>query len=421
MKRKLLLAGAIVWTVIAVAMLVVFVLALTGNLNLKGLSVDVMGSNNKLVKQETYDLDGIDKLNIATASQNIIINLVSGSEMTVRQYDIDDKNLFTEEKSAGTLSVKVESRIVIGILIYYSPRLEIDLPAEYASAVNLASGSGSIKCPDAAPSWGNVNVSTGSGSLNFTEGITGANLAIATGSGTVRLGDISADSLSVSTSSGSTHAANITAKGDVILKSGSGSINVGSIYAGGLSVVSSSGTQKIGAISISGRASVVSGSGSVRIESVSTADLSISTSSGSIHCGDISADGFVNNTSGSGTQTVGLVSCERYEISGNSASLKYEGLSGRGSVTSGSGTVRCNSLDVRGDTSIKSGSGSVHLSLAADANFELDIVTGSGSIRAGDIELFYSNRSDHAFATVGSGENGTLSISTGSGSVRIGE
>ena len=385
MKKTVFLIGAVVWTVIAIAAIAVLVVALSGSSqNLPGWMragsiVSAWDANTALIKEESFSLLDITELDIGTQYQSIVIVLSDSDEMTVRHYDIDSATPFVSEISNGRLSISAPNRgmVTLGMA---NPRLEIDLPRSYSDAVSLRSSSGSIGT-DGSVGWSVVSIASSSGTVRLGSGLTCGDLNISTSSGSIQLGDTQADRIEIVSSSGTQRLGDLRALGDVKLTSTSGSISSGDIAAPNLSIQSSSGTIRIG---------------------------------------NVDVDGHLDISSSTGSQNAGVVKTGTFNISSNSGTLRYEGLSGAGSLRSSSGSINCEALDVGGDVSVTSTSGTQRITLAPNQNFEIEIFTSSGTIRASNLELLYSdNRGQNAFGRVGSGSGGTLSLQSSSGSINI--
>ncbi len=427
MKKSFFFAGALVWAGIAVVALGVLGYGLF-NRNRTGswfgglFSGGQTWDNTELVKEESFSLAGIGELAFDVSHHSLDITLVEGDTLTVRQFDIDDENLFAALSQGGRLAVSIppRSRFFVGVSIAF-PRLEISLPAAYASAVTLGTSSGSVTVP-AAPRWGNTRIGTSSGTVRLEEGIACAALYIETASGSVHAGGISADAaVEVSTSSGTQRLDIIHAGGDIALTSNSGTINAADVTAGGaVRVGSSSGTQRLESVTAPGDITLKSSSASINCGGIAAANCTITTSSGTLDLGDIAVGGHLEIDTSSASHNTGNVSAGTYRISSTSGTLRYGGLSGRGSVKTSSASVNIDALDIKGDTEITSTSGTQRLTLAGAQSFRVDISTNSGGINADGIDLNYTDRDgDNAFGTVGDGSGGTLTLKTSSGSINI--
>ena len=387
MKKSFFLIGATVWVIIAVAALTLLIASMSGgklSANLPnwmrfGSVANIFDANTTLLKEETFSLSDISELDVSTQYQSIRITLISGNEMTVRHYDIDSAAPFSGQAAGGALKISIPRRNDVSINMA-NPRLEIDLPGRYATVLKLESTSGSIDF-EGYPEFTSLALSSSSGAIRLEDGAACRELNVRTGSGSISMGNLYAGTLSFSSSSGTLRLEEVSSAGDVTLITTSGSINSKNIVASNLRIQSSSGVIRIG-----------------NVDSISRVDISTS----------------------SGSHNVGFVKAEMYNISAISGTLRYDGLSGAGRLDSTSGSIDCEALDVKGNVTISSLSGTKRITLAPDQNFDIKISTTSGTIRAADFALFYSdNRGKNAFGTVGDGSAGTLNIQSTSGSISI--
>jgi DUF4097 and DUF4098 domain-containing protein YvlB len=388
MRKRVFFTGAIIWTLIFIALISIIIITVTGSasifnlgefFNVRSFSA-AFDANTPLVKEETFTMAGVTELGVNALYQDIIIKLTDGVDMTVRHYDID-ASPFTSQTAAGgsIINISVPTRVNVSINMA-NPRLEIDLPRSYAGAVKLDSSSGEINMNEYAE-WSAATLISASGDVRFQAGIKCENLKIETSSGTVRLGDADANSINIKSASGDMRMNELRANGDIVLKSSSGTM---------------------------------------RSSNITAVNLKIESLSGDINIGDVTVVGNADISSSSGSQYAGLVKTNTYKISGLSGTLRYSGLSGAGSVSSSSGTITCNALDVKGDVSFIAASGNQRISLAPDQNIEVKISVTSGDIRAPDLALYYTDRlGRNATGKVGDGSAGTLDVRSSSGNITI--
>lgn len=155
-------------------------------------------------------------------------------------------------------------------------------------------------------------------------------------------------------------------------RTGSGSIEVGAI-AGAVTATSGSGSLDIGRVS--GAVVVSTGSGSIAV--AGAARLDARTGSGSIRADAIG--GPVTAKAGSGQIRVAVIGKGDVEVSAASGGVTVTGVDGGARVSSSSGSVHVSGRP-SGRWSIHASSGSVRLDLPADASFDLDAVSSSGSV-----------------------------------------
>ena len=391
MKKNVYLIGALIWIIIAIAALAVLVVSISGAsisknlpewLKFASLGDSLSGaidSNTPLLKEETLSLDNINEINVGTQYQSIKMALIDGGNITIRHYDQESAPAANIESSSGAININIPHRNLISINMM-APRLEIDLPREYSGGVKLETSSGTISLDEHAE-WGQTTLSSSSGSIRINSGLKCGDINISSNSGSVNMGNVVAQTIKSSSTSGLQRYEDIIAVSDVSITTSSGSINCSNIEA---------------------------------------ADLKLRSTSGTIRAEGINAIGNVDISTSSASQHVSALNAGTYDINSTSGAIRYDGLCGRGSINCTSGSINCEDLDVRGDVTIISSSGTQRLSLAPDQNFEVKISVTSGSIRASGIDLYYSdNQGKNAFGAVGDGSMGTLTIRSTSGSINI--
>jgi len=150
-------------------------------------------------------------------------------------------------------------------------------------------------------------------------------------------------------------------RGPVAAHTGSGSIAMLEI---GSDVIAQTGSGSIGLDHVAGRVDAHTGSGSIRATDIS---------------GPIKAE------TGSGGITLSLAAAERggdgldVEASAGSGSIEVSGVNGSLRASTGSGGIRAGGVPA-GDWKLHTSSGSVTLQLDANASFDIDARTSSGSI-----------------------------------------
>jgi len=212
-----------------------------------------------------------------------------------------------------------------------------------------------------------------------------------------------------------------TYAGAVAVKTASGSIRLyDPVKWSDVSIISSSGTIRSNGSLTCAALDVETSSGSVNLGDIRAGSVRIDTSSGTIRLGDVAVRGSAGISSSSGSHHVGDLSAGVFSIRGKSGSMRYSGVSGGGVVTNSSGSINLGRLEVKGEVSVSGSSGTQRMELTGNQNLAVSISTTSGSIRAADLALSYTdNRGRNASATVGSGADGTLNLKSSSGSIII--
>jgi DUF4097 and DUF4098 domain-containing protein YvlB len=271
MKKKGMLIIAIIWSLIAVAIIVILVLGLTGKLQKPAFLKNVyfgVSTSSELVKEESFDISSLDTLSIATGSYSVEIVPVSGNAVRVRQYDKDSEYLFESAQSGSELRVSMPSRtrVFIGFFFGSNNRLEIGVPTDFRGDLNLESKSGSVSLRGL--NCDNLNVETGSGSMNLEMLNLGGDIRVVSGSGSQRLDRVVCECFEIRAGSGSLRIDELRGYGSI--DTGSGSISAEDLQLiGDSSVSTGSGSVKLG---FEDRTNLFlrlsSGSGSIRAEDV---------------------------------------------------------------------------------------------------------------------------------------------------------
>lgn len=193
---------------------------------------------------------------------------------------------------------------------------------------------------------------------------------------------------------------------------GSGNQNVEGIR-GSLDISAGSGSLKILDIGDTVRADT--GSGNIEISGVK-GNVRVKAGSGSIRASGV-AGGFEGNT-GSGHITLEQTSPGAVRAETGSGGMELRGVQGSLEARAGSGSIRAEG-DPKGAWTLHTGSGGVRLKLAADASFDLDAETGSGSINvAQPVTVQGSLGKKHVRGKVRGG-GVPVEVDTGSGSIEI--
>ena len=242
-------------------------------------------------------------------------------------------------------------------------------------------------------------------------------------------------SLRLVSSSGDLAASGVT--GTVELQTNSGDIQVEEVD-GTVGARSSSGDVTLAGLSETGDLEVKTVSGDLVLRDVTADSLVAHTSSGQIQVEDVTLDGALDLENSSGDVTavgVRATSCRLASVSGD---LTLDGCSGPLDLQTYSGAVEVRnaievelalgttsgkirfsgSLHTRGEHRVESTSGDVHLVLPADAAFDLDVETNSGSIQT-DFAVTMTQFGQRRVVGEVNGGGPLLRISTSSGNITL--
>ena len=194
-------------------------------------------------------------------------------------------------------------------------------------------------------------------------------------------------------------------------KTGSGSQEIGDIK-GPIDVSTGSGSVEIGRIGESVVATT--GSGSIEVDGASS--LEASTGSGGIRATAVS--GPINARSGSGSVRIAQTGKGDVEVTASSGGVTLTGINGAARVRSSSGSV---SIEGRpsGSWDVNCSSGTVTIDLPADAAFDLDATTSSGTIDSAHPVTVVGTISKRRLEGKVRGGGPLVRIHSSSGSIRI--
>jgi len=169
-----------------------------------------------------------------------------------------------------------------------------------------------------------------------------------------------------------------------------------------------------------GNVDTQTGSGDVKLANL-TGEIRLQTGSGNIRARQIS--GSVKGGTGSGDVEVDEISSGDIDLHTGSGNITARGVQGGFHGETGSGDVTAEGTQ-RGDWEIHTGSGNVHVRLPANAAFDADISTSSGSIDVGSpIEMTVQGRINDSHKQIHGKVHGggpLLRVRTGSGDIHIG-
>jgi DUF4097 and DUF4098 domain-containing protein YvlB len=180
---------------------------------------------------------------------------------------------------------------------------------------------------------------------------------------------------------------------------------------------SGSGDQNVEGIR--GNTDLQSGSGDLKLVKL-TGDIRLQTGSGNVRAREIS--GPVRGGAGSGDIEVEESSSGDIDLHTGSGNVTVRGINGGFRAEAGSGDITAEGAQT-GPWEIRTGSGNVHVRLPANAAFDADISTSSGTIDVNSpIEMTVQGRVQETRKTIRGKVHGggpTLSVRTGSGDIQI--
>jgi len=168
-----------------------------------------------------------------------------------------------------------------------------------------------------------------------------------------------------------------------------------------------------------GNVDTQTGSGDVKLENL-TGEIRLQTGSGNIRARHIS--GPVRGGTGSGDVEIDETASGDIDLHTGSGNINARGVQGSFHGETGSGDVTAEGTQT-GSWEIRTGSGNVHVRLPANAAFDADISTSSGSVDVGEpIEMTVQGRVDDTHKQIHGKVHGggpLLRVRTGSGDIHI--
>ena len=198
----------------------------------------------------------------------------------------------------------------------------------------------------------------------------------------------------------------------LVSKSGSGSQTLSDLK-GPVEATAGSGSLTIG--TIGGDVVARAGSGSIRVEGAG-GSLLVKTGSGSINARAV--QGAITASAGSGRIELEQTGEGDVSVHSGSGGVRVRGVRGGLSITTSSGAIRAQGEMVR-DWTLEASSGGILVELPPEASFELDAHTGSGSIES-ELPLTVTGRMSRRSLRGAAGSGGPrLEVETSSGSIVI--
>lgn len=343
--KKLFLIGGICCSLGAVILAITLIYLNSGKNVIK-----LEGKNDMYIEKRYECTSDIDSLLVAERSERLVIRSGNVSKATIVYYvPASDDNVNISETN-GKLTFEREDTktfFTISLGSVQDTSTEIVLPSDFKGTI------------DATDKSGGMNVNT----LEKLDG-----LKLHNSSGSLMLENVSVLSdVDLYCSSGSMFIEKLDVAGSLTLEEHSGRTSANNIVVtGDFSAKTSSGSSEYSNTSVAGTFSVNGSSGSIQCSQLEGNDISVENSSGSIKLEDVFAKDsvYAKNSSGS-------ISCDNLDA-GKTITLK-----------NGSGSIKGTIAGKESDYSILSNSksGSSNLEDSRNGEKELNVSTGSGSIK----------------------------------------
>lgn len=242
---------------------------------------------NKLVKEKSYDINAIDKINIKLISSDIKIIIKDQEKLNIKQYSnkkIPEKYFFKENNRATQINIEESNRKMFFSLFTPNIRYEIIIPQKYQETINISTISGDIEFTkyNNLLTYQDINMSSVSGDILIKNNLKTTGVKFNTISGDINTQDIKTKKLLINTTSGDI-TSNQLITNDSKIKTISGSIELDDIT-GKIKINTISGDVDINNILImnSSKITTTSGDIDIKIDSQSTCSIHTNTISGDV-------------------------------------------------------------------------------------------------------------------------------------------
>jgi Putative adhesin len=195
-------------------------------------------------------------------------------------------------------------------------------------------------------------------------------------------------------------------------QTGSGDQTIGGVQ---LPLTAKTGSGNITVDNVAGDARISSGSGDLKINDVK-GSLHADTGSGNIHAEGIAGE--ITASAGSGNVELHQVAAGDIKVETGSGNVKLRGIKGGLRASTGSGDIHAEG-EATHDWRLGAGSGNITLHLPAQASFDLDARTSSGTLRLNrPVTTQGTISKSHVQGKVGNG-GVILDVHTGSGDIAL--
>lgn len=298
-------------------------------------------------------------------SQNIYVYPSEDDKIVIKEYlrSNREESKASVEISNGTARVR-RGQQPIALFSFFSgeEKIEVYLPADQMKLIDLVSASGNITQKNGY--------------------------------------DLSCDRLLVRASSGNINWQNAVA-GEIDFSANSGNITLNHVHGTG-SIRTTSGEIRVN--DFEGSGSIQANSGNVNVDA------------GKI-TGDIQAQATSGNVTLAAKEAAGNVSVQAN--SGN-VKLNVDSVAGDIYMKATSGNASASTQHFNGNIKMEANSGNVALEVPADAEFQFEANTSSGSIHTSfDDSLSYNKKGNEAKGTIGENPEFTVSMKASSGNVKV--
>lgn len=227
MNRNLKIIRIALWSLVALGLTAILILGITNSNGINGVFhfTNIIDSNIAVQKDENLDIKGINKIVFDFSSSDIVVKATDEDNMRIIQKS--SKNLKDDEKFQviqGNNQITIEKR-KFGNLSntwsfgYFKEVIEIYLPKNYNSDLDIKTSSGDIKF-DSDMILSNINFSASSGNIVSKYNLQVKDINIETSSGDISTETLTAPTYKIRATSGNIKINSLTGSGKLDTSSG---------------------------------------------------------------------------------------------------------------------------------------------------------------------------------------------------------
>lgn len=268
-------------------------------------------------KINTYEItESFKNLSINTDTADITIKLSDNTKSKIVCYETNENVKHSVNVQNDTLEINLNDNrkwydyIEIN---FGSPKIEIYLPIEDYSTLNIKEDTGDIEIANDF-AFKNVNIALGTGDVNFyanaeesikikgstsditLESISAGALNVSTSTGHIYLKNMSADKINLSTSTGDIIASGVTCKGDAKLNVSTGKITISDTECKNLITDGSTGDISLKNVLAGKKFSIKRSTGDIKFNACDADEIFILTDTGDVKGSLLSSKIFLTNT-----------------------------------------------------------------------------------------------------------------------------
>lgn len=379
-------------------------------------------SKDKIVKEESLELKGCNKIIIKFSNHIMDVELIEGDNLKIVQLADDsfkDEEMFIATRNNDVIEIRQEKekskiKIRVGRV---SRKLKISIPRSYSKCLEIRKGLGSININDSLK-LESLNIESSSGNFKCNSKLEGNEVTIKSSFGSINLNELVAKVCNLQSSSGTITVDSIN--GDLVkIKSNLGNIKLRKLSAIDNKIETSSGEVSIEEIN-GDNVYLKSSLGNISASKIYAKENKIEASSGSVNIDNLDGED-INIKTRLGSVVLGEIISSSYNIETSSGKIKIDSIDGSGHIIAKLGSININYKDIKEFSTVKATSGNVKLFVPKGLSFEFWAECSSGRIKS-NFDINYKTRNGNkATVLVGKEPYKKINVITTMGSVDFNE